>query len=235
MKAGFLSTTISILLSLVITSASASDDLRVLKKSWSNKASKKQKSSWSDSKASKKQKSGSNKASKKQKKSPKGIKDDPQEGGCEDPLAAIMQTLQYIADGDPVSSAKGYAYGFRKIHNGEDVGLDFGDDPAAFWEISFLLISLSFSFDHQVNVGPNMASIRYIEGVQFTDGTVFGLPASDEYPFNTSYVQHEHALVTVDDDCKMLLWDQYGDNAEQDAVNENIDALVEELNTVPEP
>ena len=202
MKAGFLSTTISIFLSLFITSASASDDLvRVLKKSWSNKASKNQK------------------------KSPKGIKDDPQ-GGCADPLAAIMQTLQYIADGDPVSSAKGYAYGFRKIHNGVDVGLDFGDDPAAFWEISFLLISFSFSFDHQVNVGPNMASIRYIEGVQFTDGTVFGLPASDEYPFNTSYVQHEHALlVTVDDDCKILLWDQYGDNAEQDAVDDNADAI----------
>jgi len=228
MKAGLLSTTISVLLSLVITSASASDDLRVLKKSWSNKASKKQKSSWSDSKASKKQKSGSNKASKKQKKSPKGIKDDSQ-GGCEDPLAAIMQTLQYIDDGDPVSSAKGYAHGFRKIHNGVDTGLDFGDDPAAFWEISFLLISLSFSFDHQVNVGPNMASIRYIEGVQFTDGTVFGLPASDEYPFNTSYVQHEHALVTVDDDCKMLLWDQYGDNAEQDAVDDNADAIIELL------
>ncbi len=216
MKAGLLSTTIFVLVSLVISLASASDDLRVLKKSWSNKASKKQKS-------------GSNKASKKQKKSHS-------EGGCEDPLAAIMQTLQYVADGgDPVSTAMGYAGGYMRIHNGVDTGLDFGDDPAEYFEFLFQLGSLSFSFDHQVNVGPNMASIRYVKGVQFTDGTAFGLPASDEYPFNTSYVQHEHALVTVDDDCKVLLWDQYGDNAEQDAVNENIDALVEELNTVPEP
>ena len=214
MKAGLLSTTVSILFSLVISLASASDDLRVLKSAWSNKASKKQKS-------------GSKYVSKKQKKSYS-------EGGCEDPLAATLQTLQHLADGtDPVSTAMGYADGYRRIHNGVDTGLDFGSDPTEYFVFIFQLGSLSFTFDHQVNIGPNMASVRYVKGVQFTDGSAFDLPASDEYPFNTSYVQHEHALVTVDDDCKVLLWDQYGDNAEQDAVDENIDALVEKVFIVP--
>ena len=43
---------------------------------------------------------------------------------------------------------------------------------------------------------------------------------SAEYPFAQTFVQHEHALVSLDADCRITKWDQYGDDAEQDAVKE---------------
>jgi len=214
-----LSTTTYILLAFAI-SASESNDLlggkstRVLKKAKTSKAWSKKASNTKSSKAL------SKKASKK---SPKVIKGSET---CKDPLAAIMQTLQCIADRDVPCASMGYAVGFQKIHNGIDTGLNFGDDPTAFWQFALQMISISFDFDHEVNVSPNMASIRYIEGVQFTDGTAYGLPASDGYPFSTYYEQHEHALVTVNDDCKMTKWDQYGDNTEQNDVDDASDAVL---------
>ena len=41
---------------------------------------------------------------------------------------------------------------------------------------------------------------------------------SDQYPYDQTFVQHEHALVTVDGNCKIALWDQYGDDMEQAVV-----------------
>eukprot|EP00586_Coscinodiscus_wailesii_P011106 CAMPEP_0172492954 /NCGR_PEP_ID=MMETSP1066-20121228/24251_1 /TAXON_ID=671091 /ORGANISM="Coscinodiscus wailesii, Strain CCMP2513" /LENGTH=227 /DNA_ID=CAMNT_0013262857 /DNA_START=75 /DNA_END=758 /DNA_ORIENTATION=- len=204
MKAGLLSIIISILLAFA-TSTSTSHNLLCEKRTRILENGER-----------------SNKA--KRSESPKEIVDN--KNGCEDPLAAIMQTLQCIADGDGTCAGMGYAAGFQKIHNGIDTNLDFGDNPSAFWTFVLQMFVLSFSYDHRVNVGPNMASIRYIEGVQFNDGTSFGLPASDFYPFNSSYVQHEHALVTVDNDCKMTKWDQYGDNTEQNEVDDASAAFI---------
>jgi len=76
-------------------------------------------------------------------------------------------------------------------------------DGADFWAGAFSLVKLSFSYDHLMNVGPNMASIRYKEIVDFPDGTSFGIPPSSEYPWGFKVIQHEHALVTVDDECKI--------------------------------
>ena len=51
---------------------------------------------------------------------------------------------------------------------------------------------------------------------------------STEYPFSQTFVQHEHALVTVDGDCKIALWDQYGDDMEQAVVeNASVDLFME--------
>ena len=51
---------------------------------------------------------------------------------------------------------------------------------------------------------------------------------SIEYPFSQTFVQHEHALVTVDGDCKIALWDQYGDDMEQAVVeNASVDLFME--------
>jgi len=156
-------------------------------------------------------------------KSSKGIEDTDE---CKDPLAAIQHTLQCIADGDALCAAEGYdAAAFKKIHNGKDTGIVLGDG-GEYWQFALQLSTLSFSFDHEANIGPNMASIRYIEGVKFTDGTAFGLPASTDYPFSAYSVQHEHALVTVDDDCKMTKWDQYGDDAEQSTVDNTSGAVI---------
>ena len=41
----------------------------------------------------------------------------------------------------------------------------------------------------------------------------------NQYPFGQVFFQHEHDLVTVDNDCRMIRWDQYGDNKEQKDVN----------------
>lgn len=57
--------------------------------------------------------------------------------------------------------------------------------------------------------------MRYIETVTTTDGLSLGIPATFVYPFNVTILQHEHALVDVDDDCNFVLWDQYGDDQEQ--------------------
>ena len=204
MKAGILSTTISVFSAFAV-SASPSNDLLV----------------GEDNTRGLKTKVRSSKVSKK---SPKGIKKHSE--ACKDPLAAVKHTLQCIADGDAVCASMGYdVAAFKKIHNGKDTGLVLGDG-VSFWTFALQMSQLSFSFDHEANIGPNMASIRYIEGVQFSDGTVFGLPASDVYPFSTYFVQHEHALVTVDDDCKMTKWDQYGDDTEQNAVDDASFAVI---------
>ena len=39
-------------------------------------------------------------------------------------------------------------------------------------------------------------------------------------------MQHEHALVTVNADCKMIKWDQYGDNIEQEQVGVAVNATL---------
>lgn len=59
-----------------------------------------------------------------------------------------------------------------------------------------------------------------------SDGTNFGLPASSEYPFGVTILQHEHALIDVDDDCKIVTWDQYGDDAEQTDVDDAVADLL---------
>jgi len=140
--------------------------------------------------------------------------------GCEDPLAAIMATLECIEKSDAECATKGYdGTRFIKLHNGIDTETTI-DDNSDYWTGAFAFSNLGFSYDHKANVGPNQASVRYIETVAFTDGSSFGLPPSETFPWGSMFVQHEHALVTVDDDCKMILWDQYGDVAEQEAVND---------------
>ena len=176
MKAVILSTTIPVLLAFAMSASASYDQL-----------------GRRNTRSLKKTKKGLKKSHK------KGSKDD-SAAGCEDPLAAIMHALQCIADADGACAGKAYAEGFKKLHNGRDTLTDFTDDPVTYWTQAFLLVKLSLTFDHQLNIGPNMASIRYIEGVEFTDGLNLGLPASDDYPFGAYYEQHEHALVTVDND-----------------------------------
>jgi len=47
------------------------------------------------------------------------------------------------------------------------------------------------------------------------------------------YLQHEHALVTVDNDCRMILWDQYGDNKEQSDVDDNSNVILCAIGFLP--
>jgi len=147
---------------------------------------------------------------------------------CPDPLAAILATLDCIEQEDPVCASQGYnSTEFKKFHNGVDT-MTVIDAGGGFWSISFTLVDLSLDFDFQQNVGPNQASLRYVEVVNTTNGVQLSLPPCSEYPYGQTFYQHEHALVTVDDDCKMTLWDQYGDNREQAAVDKAVAAIVRE-------
>ena len=46
------------------------------------------------------------------------------------------------------------------------------------------------------------------------------------YPWNATFVQHERALVTVDEHCKIVVWEQTGDDQEQVAVDDAVRAVL---------
>ena len=72
-------------------------------------------------------------------------------------------------------------------------------------------------------------SLRYEEIVTTADGYPLILDSpSSEYPFGQTFVQHEHALVSLDADCRITKWDQYGDDAEQAVVEEAAKDLFKE-------
>lgn len=147
---------------------------------------------------------------------------------CLDPVASVIEILQCVADEDATCAGNGYNKGaFKKLHNGVDTNtnISFG-----FWTGAFLLLDFQIEVNHAFQFGDNQVSVRYIETVITTDGSDLFLDPSDTYPFSQAFDQHEHALVTVDDDCRIVMWDQYGDNKEQTDVEDAVDVIVCELN-----
>ncbi len=128
---------------------------------------------------------------------------------CADPVAAVIKTLECIEQEKAFCAASGYANNFVKLHNGIDT--ETPQPNFFFWFGAFYFTNFDLAFDHIVQTDNNQVSLRYVETVAFNDGDVF--------------YQHEHALVTVDSRCKISLWDQYGDNAEQQAVEEKADEI----------
>ncbi len=128
---------------------------------------------------------------------------------CEDPLAAVTRILNCIESENALCAASGYANGFTKLHNRIDT--ETNKPGYFFWLGAFLFIDFELEIDHAMNIGTNQVSLRYVETVTFNDGETFQ--------------QHEHALVTVNDSCRMILWDQYGDNKEQQDVDDKADTL----------
>ena len=134
---------------------------------------------------------------------------------CADPVASVVATTNCWATGNVSCIVAGYNDTIKKIHNG-NVVFEAADRTEATASFFLSLVSWDIQWTHQANVGENMASIRYIDTMTFTDGVAFGLSEpSTEYPYSFSYSQWEHALVTVNDDCKIIIWDQTGDNQEQ--------------------
>jgi len=143
---------------------------------------------------------------------------------CPDPLAAILVTLDCVEREDVACAASGYdSSAFRKLHNGIDTNTTI---TAEFWAGSFAFVDIGLDYNYQANVGVNQASLRYVEVVNTTDGSELGFKPCDEYPWGASFVQHEHAIVTVDDSCRMILWDQYGDNEEQVGIESAVDLIL---------
>ena len=80
-----------------------------------------------------------------------------------------------------------------------------------FGSLHLIFSKFELDIDHQINVGHNKASIRYVEKIITADKVSLGVfgstSSSSEYPYSQTFYQHEHALVTVNDDCRIILWD----------------------------
>ncbi len=131
------------------------------------------------------------------------------EQSCSDPVASVLRIMTCIENENAFCAASGYSSDFVKLHNRidtETAALNFW-----FWLGTFYMIDFELDFDHIEPVGDNQVSLRYVETVKFRDGDTF--------------TQHEHALVTVNASCKMTLWDQYGDNKEQQDVIDKAESV----------
>jgi hypothetical protein len=88
----------------------------------------------------------------------------------------FLTTLDCVEKGNATCAPVGYsATAFRKLHNGIDTNTTI-DAGGNFWNGAFALSDLILEINHQMNIGPNQASIRYVETVVMTDGTSLGLP-----------------------------------------------------------
>lgn len=128
---------------------------------------------------------------------------------CTDPVQAVLDVMGCIESENAECAAAGYASAFKKYHNKVDTGTVIGG--AAYWQGAFALLDFDLALKHVALVGPDQVSYRYVETLTFVTGDVFK--------------QHEHALVTLDHDCKILVWDQTGDNQEQKAVQDKVDEI----------
>lgn len=114
-------------------------------------------------------------------------------------------------------------------------------DTEEFWTNALLVLDFSFDVKFYNNPGPNQASVRYIQTVTtfdaagFPDGMGGTSPPIIDYPFSQTFYQHEDALIAVDDDCKLVTWDQYGDDKEQTDVAEANSALLCAIGAAPCP
>lgn len=132
-----------------------------------------------------------------------------EEQSCADPVASVLRIMGCIENENAFCAASGYSSDFVKLHNRVDTetaALNFW-----FWLGTFYMIDFELDFDHIEPVGDNQVSLRYVETVKFRDGDTF--------------TQHEHALVTVNANCKMTLWDQFGDNKEQQDVIDKAESV----------
>jgi len=128
---------------------------------------------------------------------------------CADPVEAVLHIMSCIENENAFCASSGYASSFIKLHNGVDTKTKV--PGFFFWSGAFYFIDFYLDIDHVALVGDNQVSLRYVETVAFNDGDTF--------------LQHEHAIITVNNSCKMVLWDQYGDNEEQIAVDNKADDL----------
>eukprot|EP00931_Biecheleriopsis_adriatica_P102778 TRINITY_DN77709_c0_g1_i1.p1 TRINITY_DN77709_c0_g1~~TRINITY_DN77709_c0_g1_i1.p1 ORF type:complete len:229 (-),score=28.90 TRINITY_DN77709_c0_g1_i1:98-784(-) len=147
---------------------------------------------------------------------------------CINPLDSIMKTLTCIEQKNATCAGSGYTPEFKKFHNDVDTHASV---TAATWEGAFTFTSFNLTYSHTAEISPTegnrtySAMIRYVEAVTTVDLTTLGCPARLAPPVET-ILQHEQALITVDNECKMILWDQYGDDAEQAAVGAAIRKMV---------
>jgi len=145
---------------------------------------------------------------------------------CADPVAAVRKTLGCIETKDSACATEGYAWSkFKKYHNHVDTNtLIFPID--IYWSMALKFSTFKLDYDYAVERGPNFASVRYVETVRMSDGSEFGIAPNNNYPFNKTIIQYEHAYVALDNGCRITRWDQYGDDQEQDDVTDAMAAFM---------
>jgi hypothetical protein len=88
-------------------------------------------------------------------------------------------------------------------------------------------------FDLSQNTGPNECEVRYVETVTTTSGEELGKEPQYDYPYAQAIKQYEHAIVKVDDNCRIIRWDQTGDDYEQGLVTTTVDDLLCKMKVLP--
>ena len=143
---------------------------------------------------------------------------------CNDPVGAVMIMMDCWTIGEANCTAAGYdPNGIPFRHNGVFRQNGTLQDRSVA-SVTFILAVVDFEMvvNHVGLVegvmgenGEAIVSVRYSETGTFTDGANFGLEPSTDYPFGFSYWQWEHALLPVNGNCEVTMWDQTGDNEEQ--------------------
>lgn len=129
---------------------------------------------------------------------------------CSDPIAAVLATMHCFINGDTRCIANSYSDDFVLIHNGTPT--DTNPHNELYWKYAFMYSDFTIDINHLMQIEEDRVSARYIERLDFVNG-------------KTIY-QHEHALITVDKDCKIKLWDQYGDSTEQEVMIATLRAIL---------
>ena len=131
---------------------------------------------------------------------------------CANPVEKLTRVLNCIDVENAFCAASGYdVWRFKKFHNGVDTKTNrFLLSPIG-WLTTFNFIGFEFDIKHIEQIDENTVDIHYFEYVRFPDGEII--------------TQYEEAEVTFNSSCRMTLWDQVGDQAEQDAVEEKTKEL----------
>lgn len=124
---------------------------------------------------------------------------------CPHPVEAVLNTLDCVEQENAVCAAAGYAPNFVKLHNDEDTETEMS---MIFWLGGFYLLDFQLDYSRVEQIDVDEVLLEYVETVTTREGEVF--------------LQHETAFVTVNSACQIELWDQYGDDAEQQAVDDAV-------------
>lgn len=128
---------------------------------------------------------------------------------CPHPEEAILNTIDCIEWENAVCASAGYAPNFAMYHNGERTDVEMS---AVWWVGAFFVLDFQLDIHYMEQIDDDQVLLEYVETVTTNQGDVF--------------LQHETAYVTLNSACQIEVWDQYGDDAEQQAVADAVAELV---------
>lgn len=131
---------------------------------------------------------------------------------CANPVEKLTRVLNCIDVENAFCAASGYdTWRFKKFHNGVDTKTNRFSLTTIGWLTTFNFIGFEFDITHLEQIDDDTVEIHYSEYVRFPDGEII--------------TQYEEAKVTFNSRCRMTVWDQVGDQAEQDAVDDKVKEL----------